>query len=152
MTDKRVLKFFIATFLLLGFAAACFAHKEETLPQLIARAEAAKPDHQPDLYMEIAERQRQAASNELKAERWDEFRADLKEVEKNCDKAHKAAIASSKHIKNTEIKIRRILTHLKETKLDVSVDDQPTVQKVIDQLEQFRTELLRNMFGGKGDD
>ena len=42
MTDKRVFKLSIAAFLLLGVAAACFARKEETLPQLIARAEAAK--------------------------------------------------------------------------------------------------------------
>jgi len=74
----------------------------------------------------------------------------LNDVAKYSDKAHKAAIASGKKVKNTEIKIRRISTRLKETKMNVGVDDQPAVQAVIDQLEEFRTELLRSMFGGKG--
>jgi hypothetical protein len=36
--------------------------------------------------------------------------------------------------------------------MNVSVDDQPAVQAIIDQLEAFRTELLRSMFGGKRND
>ena len=136
----------------LGLVAVSSARKEETLQELVARAESAKTDQQPDLYMEAAERQRRAALDALKSEHWDEFHTDLKDVANYCDKAHKAAIASGKKIKNTEIKIRRISTRLRETRLDVGVDDQPAVQAVIDQLEEFRTELLRSMFGGKGND
>ena len=138
--------------ILLGLIATSSARKEETLQELLSRAEAAKVDQQPDLYMEAAERQRKASVDAAKAEKWDEFQSDLKDIANYCDKAHKAAITSSKHVKNTEIRIRRISTHLKETKMDVSVDDQPAVQAVIDELEQFRTELLRSMFGGKSND
>jgi hypothetical protein len=142
----------VIALMVLGLVAVSSARKEETLQELVARAEAAKLDQQPDLYMEAAERQRRAALDALKSERWDEFHADLKDIAKYCDRAHKAAIASAKKIKNTEIKIRRISTRLRETKLNVGVDDQPAVQAVIDQLEEFRTELLRSMFGGKGND
>jgi len=140
----------VAACVVLGLVAISSARKEETLQELVARAEAAKVEQQPDLFMEAAERQHRAALDALKAEHWDEFHAYLNDVAKYSDKAHKAAIASGKKVKNTEIKIRRISTRLKETKMNVGVDDQPALQAVIDQLEEFRTELLRSMFGGKG--
>lgn len=133
---------------LLG-CVATFARKPETLQELLARAEAAKTDQQPKLYMDAAERQHKAAADALKANRQDEFQADLKDIVEYCDKAHAAAIKSKKHVKDTEIRIRRISGHLKEMKLDADVDTQPTVQKAVDQLEHFRTELLLSMFGGK---
>ncbi len=137
---------------LLGLAAFSFGRKEETLKELVARAEASRPDQQSDLYMEAADRQRKAAVDAVKASRWEDFDAELRDVILYCDKAHAAAISSNKHIKNTEIRIRRISSHLKDIKLDVEVDDQPKVQAAIDQLEQFRTDLMRKMFGGKSND
>ncbi len=137
---------------LLALAAFSFGRKEETLIELIARAETSRPDQQPDLYMEAADRQRKTAMEAMKAERWEEFEADLQDIVKYCDKARAAAISSTKHIKSTEIRIRRISGHLKDVKLDVALDDQPKVQVVINKLEEFRTELLRKMFGGKGND
>ena len=138
--------------LVLGLITVSFGRKEETVQELVARAEAAKPDQQPNLYMAAAERQRRAANDAMKADHWEEFRSDVQDIVKYCDRAHKAAITSNKHIKDTEIKIRQISTHLKETKMNVDVDDQPAVQSAIDQLEQYRTDLLRSMFGGKSND
>jgi len=137
---------------LLALMTLSFGRKDETLKELIARTEAARPDQQPDLYMEAADRQRKAAADAMKADRWEEFGSDLQDVVKYCDKAHTAAISTNKHIKNTEIRIRRISSYLKDIKLDVEVDDQPKVQTAIDQLEQFRTDLMRKIFGGKGND
>jgi hypothetical protein len=136
---------------LLG-ALAGFARKPETLQELLARADSAKTDQQPKLYMDAAELQHKAATDALKANREDEFHTDLNGVVEYCDKAQAAAIKSKKHVKHTEIRIRKISGHLKEMKLDADVDDQPTVQKAIDQLEHFRTELLLSLFGGKGND
>lgn len=147
--SKRVA---MAVFLVVILAAFSFGRSGETLQELVARADASRADQQPDLYMEAAEVQRRAAVSAGKAEQWDQFRSALRDVILYCDKAHNSAVKSKKHIKNTEIKIRRISVHLKETKMDVGIDDQPIVQKAIDQLEQFRTELLRSMFGGKGND
>jgi hypothetical protein len=150
---KKMIKFVRSVaFLLLALAAFSFGRKEETLKELIARTEASRPDQQPDLYMEAADRQRKAAMDAMKAERWEEFEADLQDIVKYCDKARVAASSSTKHIKNTEIRIRRISNHLKEVKLDIALDDQPKVQAAINKLEEFRTELLRKMFGSKGND
>ena len=137
--------------ILLGTLAG-FARKPETLQELVARADSAKIDQQPKLYMDAAEIQHKAATDALKGNRGDEFHTDLNGVVQYCDKAHTAAMASKKHVKDTEIRIRKISGHLKEMKMDAEVDDQPTVQKAIDQLEHFRTELLLSLFGGKGND
>ncbi len=152
MTDKRAIKFAAVLLFVLGLATFSLARKEETLPELVARADAAPTDKQPDLYMEAAERQRKAASDALKADRAEDFRASLRDILQFCDRAHKAAVASGKRTKNTEIKIRRISNYLKDIKLDADPSNQPAVQQTIDQLEQFRTELLRKMFGDKGHD
>lgn len=131
----------------LGVGAA--AKKEESLEQLAAQAKAAQPDKQPDLYMEIAQREMKAADDALKAGNSDDFLARLQDVVTYCDSAHAAALQYPKHVKNTEIRIRRISTHLREVKFNADFDDQPKVQKAIDQLETFRTELFQRMFGGQ---
>lgn len=136
----------------LGFATVSWARKDESLKDLVARAEASNPAQQPDLFMEAADRQNREALAAVKANQWEGFGTALQNVVTYCDKAHAAAITSGKHIKNTEIKIRRISTRLKDIKLDVELDDQPKVQAAIDRLEQFRTDLMRKMFSGKGND
>lgn len=135
-----------------GLSVVCFARKEETLEQLIERAKAARPDQQAGLYMEVAERQVKSATDASRANQHDEFRIQLKSAVDSCDKAHAAALHANKHIKSTEIKLRRISSHLQSIKLDMDVDDQAPVQAAIDQLETFRTELLRGMFGSKSND
>jgi len=102
---------------LLGSVAA-FARKPETLQELVQRAESAKTDQQPKLYMDAAELQHKAATDALKANRQDEFHRDLNDIVQYCDKAQAAATKSKKHVKDTEIRIRRISGHLKEMKLD----------------------------------
>jgi hypothetical protein len=138
--------------LVLLASVAASARKPETLQELVARADSAKIDQQPKLYMDAAELQHKAATDALKADRKSELGGDLNDIVQYCDKAQAAAIKSKKHVKDTEIKIRRISGHLKEMKLEADVDDQPTIQKAIDQLEHFRTELLLSLFGGKSND
>ena len=136
---------------LLALTAASFGKSDETTEQLIARADAARPDQQPDLYMEVAQRAVKSAPEAYKAEKVEEFRGALQQIVKYSDRAHAAALHSGKHIKNTEIKIREIAIRLRDIKLNVDVDDQPPVQAAVDQMEGFRTELLHSMFGTKGD-
>jgi hypothetical protein len=129
-----------------------FAAKEESLEQLIARAQAAKPDQQPDLYMQLADRLLKSATESYKNNRREEFHAQLDDIIKYCDSAHSSAMHANKHIKRTEIKIRQIATRLRDIKLNVDVEDQKHVQSAIDRLEAFRTELLHSMFGSKNND
>jgi hypothetical protein len=138
--------------LLLAAAMASFGRTEETLEQLIARADASRPDQQPDLYMQVAQRELKSATEANKEDKIEEFRAAVQQIVKYSDSAHSAAMHSGKHIKPTEIKIREIAIRLRDIKLNVDADNQPPVQAAIDRLEGFRTELLHSMFGSKSND
>jgi len=137
---------------LLATSILSFGRSEEPLQQLIARADAAQPGHQPDLYVEVAERELKSTVESYKANKPEEGRVALEQIVTYADKAHAAAIHTGKRIKHTEIKIRQIATRLRDMKLDVAVDDQPLIQAALDKLEDFRTELLRSMFGSKSND
>jgi hypothetical protein len=137
---------------LLAAAVLSLGRKEETLEQLIARAEAARPDQQSDLFMQVAERELKSATDAYKASQWEQFRGALQDIVKYSDSGHSAAMHSNKRLKHTEIKIREISNKLRDLKLNVDIDDQPGVQAAIDRLEGFRTELLHSMFGSKNND
>ena len=137
---------------LLAAAAASFGKSEETIEQLIARADAARPDQQPDLYMKVAQRELKFATEAYKADKLEEFRTAVQQIVKYSDNAHSAALHSGKHLKSTEIRIREIAKRLRDIKLNVDADEQPPVQAAIDRLEGFRTELLHSMFGSKSND
>jgi len=122
------------------------AARDETIDQLITRADAAQPGQQPDLYLEVADRELKAAIDSYKANRPEDGRADLEKIVTYADKAHASAIHSGKRLPHTEIKIRRISTRLRDLKLNVEVDDQSLVQAAIDKLEDFRTDILKSLF------
>jgi len=129
-----------------------FARQQETLPQLMARADAASSGQQADLCMEVAEREVKLVIEAYKANKTDEVRDSLQQIVKYADKGHSAAIQSGKRMKHTEIKLRQVALHLRDLRLNVDVDDQPLVQAAVDKLEDFRTEILKNMFGSKSND
>jgi len=144
----------VLTTLIFALAAVllCFGRQQETLPQLMARADAASSGQQADLCMEVAERELKLVIEGYKANKTDEVRDSLNEIVKYADKGHSAAIQSGKRLKHTEIKLRQISLHLRDLKFNVDVDDQPLVQAAVDKLEDFRTEILKKMFGPNGND
>lgn len=136
----------------LSLAPTAFAKKDEPLEELIARANAARPEKQPDLFAEVAEREMDTLADALKANKPDELRSDLQQVVTYCDRAQAAAIQSKKHVKRTEIRIRQLSHRLRDMKPDVDPDSTAEFQAAIDKLEHFRAELLRSMFDLKDDD
>jgi len=144
----------VLTFLIYVLAAGllCFGRQEETLAQLMARADASSAGQQADLCMEVAEREVKAVIEAYKADKVDEMRDSLQQIVKYADKGHSAAIQSGKRMKHTEIKLRQVALRLRDLKLNVDVDDQPLVQAAVDKLEDFRTQILKSMFGSKSND
>jgi hypothetical protein len=135
--------------------AACLlslGREEESLDQLIARADAAQPAQQVDLYVQVADRELKLAVDGYKANNPEDGSAALAPLITYADKAHAAAITSRKRVKHTEIKLRQITGRLRDLKLNVGMDDQPKIQAAIDKVETFRTELLESMFGSKNHD
>ena len=137
---------------LLALTPALVAKKDEPLDQLIARANAANVDHQPDLFAEVAEREMNAVVDSFKANQPEEMRSNLEQVVTFCERAQAAAVQSKKHVKRTEIRIRQLSHRLRDMKPDVEPEDAPVVQSAIDKLEHYRAELLRSMFNLKDDD
>jgi hypothetical protein len=142
----------VVAVILVAASLFSFGKRDETTEQLIARAEAAPPHQQSDLFLEVAERELKLATEAFKADKREEGRTALEQIVKYSDKAHSASIASRKRIKHTEIKLRQISGRLRDIKLNVDVDDQAQVQATIGKLEDFRSELLKSMFGSKNND
>jgi hypothetical protein len=134
---------------LLSAAVFSFARKEETLEQLIARANEARPNQQADLYMEVADRELKFAVEANKAGQSEALRSALQEMVKYSGNAHVVAMHSDKRLKRTEIKLRGISSKLRDLKGNAEADDQAPVQCAIDQVEGFRTDLLHAMFRSK---
>jgi polyhydroxyalkanoate synthesis regulator phasin len=137
--------------ILLATSFAAFASKPETLQQLIARAESARLEDRPALYVEIAERQLTSADDLYTAGKVDDARAALQDLVTYSEKAHDSAIQSGKKLKGTEITFRKMAAKLRDIKRNLNFDDQAPVQTATDRLESLRTDLLSHMFGkGKG--
>jgi hypothetical protein len=139
------------TAILLTLAAlalpALSSAKEESIPQLISRAESARLEDRPQIYAEIAERQLKNADQLYNEGKADEAQAAVKDVVSYSDKASDAATRTGKKLKNTEIAVRKMAEKLRDIKRSLSFEDQPPVQTAIEQLEALRTNLLQRMFG-----
>jgi len=133
----------------LAISLIAFASKTETLQELIARAEAAKPPDRPALYVEVAERQLESADKLYTAGNTEEARSAVQDVVSYSEKAHDAVIQSDKKIKGVEISLRKMAARLRDIQRTVNFDDQAPVQSAASQLESLRTDLLTHMFKGK---
>jgi hypothetical protein len=120
---------------------------KETVQQLAARADAARPEDRPGLYIEIAQRQLKAVNELFAAGKDEDAVLAVKDVVTYSEKAHDAAIAARNKLKNTEIALRKMAAKLRDIKRTLSFEDQAPVQAASDQLEALRTDLLAKMFG-----
>jgi hypothetical protein len=135
------------TAVLLATSLLAFASKQESLQDLIARADAAKLDDRPSLYVEIAERQLKSADELFTAGKVENAEGAVRDVVAYSEKAHDAAIQSGKRLKNTEIDFRKMAAKLRDIKRTLNFDDQAPLQAAADRLESLRTDLLSHMFG-----
>ena len=120
---------------------------KDTVQQLAARADAARPEDRPGLYIEIAERQLKSSTELFGAGKDEDAVLAVKDVVTYSEKAHDAAIAARNKLKNTEIALRKMAAKLRDVKRTLSFEDQAPVQAASDRLEALRTDLLGQMFG-----
>jgi hypothetical protein len=147
MTIMRV---WVAILVLLAASSlATFAGKEESLDQLIARAEAARLQDRPSLYLQIARRQGEAADKHYEDGDAEAGNSALNDMVTYSDKATDAAVRSGKRLKDTEIALRKMAEKFRDIKRTLPFEDQAPVQQAIDHLEKLRTDLLTAMFGKK---
>jgi hypothetical protein len=148
-----ILVFLIAALLAaLALATVAFpavAGKDESLDQLIARAESARPEDRPALYLEIARQKADAADKLYNASNTEAGNAALQDVVTFSKKATDASIDTGKKLKNTEIALRKMVEKFRDIKRTVAFEDQAPIQQTMDELEKMRTDLLSAMFGKK---
>ncbi|HMJ22328.1 MAG TPA: hypothetical protein VK513_10485 [Terriglobales bacterium] len=125
------------------------ARTEESLEQLIARAESAPPGDRPGLYIQIARQQAESADKLYQAGNSEAGNTALSNVVTYSEKASDAASRSGKKLKDTEIALRKMAEKFRDVKHNVPFDDQAPIQQAIDRLEKMRTDLLSAMFGKK---
>jgi polyhydroxyalkanoate synthesis regulator phasin len=133
--------------LILAVAAASSASKEQSLQELIERANSATVKDQPALYIEIAERQLKSADELYNQGKVDDARAAVSDVVKYSEKAHDAAVQSGKRLKPTEMASRKMSRRLRDLKRTLNFEDQEPVQAAADRLETLAQDLLAHMFG-----
>jgi hypothetical protein len=133
--------------LLLAVSLAAFAGKDETLQELVARADAAPLKDRPALYIEIAARQLKSADVLYDTGQVVQARAAVQDVVTYCSKARDAAVESNKKVKKTELAVRNMSRHLSDLKHTLNYEDQAPVQSAADQLQTLADDLLTHMFG-----
>jgi len=117
--------------------------------QLKERAFAARKAEQPKLFLEVAERQLQAADNAFSQGQTEAGKAATEDVADACEKAGAAATGARKHLKSTEMEIRALARKLDAMRHTLSFEDQGPLAAAIERMEQVRNDLLSAMFGPK---
>ncbi len=135
----------IAT-LLAAFLASPMAAKEQTLEELKARVSSASVGDRPQICLQIAERQLENADRLYSIYDSEKAASDLTDVVAFSELARDYAIQSHKHVKQTEIDVRKMARKLNDLRHGVSHDEQAAVQQAIDRLQRVRDDLLLAMF------
>lgn len=132
-----------------ALATALLSLAGETLQQLKARVDAAHGGDQAKLCLEVASRELQQADNSFQAGDIQQGQAAVQEVVTYAERAGNAARVSGKHLKKTEIELRRIANRLDDIGRSLSFDDRVPLKAAVQRLEHVRTELLARMFDDK---
>ncbi len=135
----------VAVLLFLACAPPALS-RHETVDELKAKLASAKESDQPKLCLEIARLQLDATEDAYKASQLPQAQALLEDVVDFAQKAGDAARQSHKHIKKTEIEVRKMSRRLQDLKPTVDVDNRQPVQDAVNHLEHIRTQLLMQMF------
>jgi hypothetical protein len=135
--------------LLAVLAAVSASAKQETVEQLKARAESAKPPQQVKLFLQLAERRFDAADASYKQGDADSGKAVVDEVVSYCERAASAANSTGKHLKDAEIRIRDLQRKVDGLRQSVGYDERPPLRAAVDRLEKIRSDLLATMFRKK---
>jgi hypothetical protein len=132
--------------LLAAVATACWAAGVETVDQLKARLESARPEDRIGLCLQIAHQQIRNADKFYNDGNVEQGRAAVEDIVTYSKKAGDDATQSNKHLKNVEISARKLAEKLRDIKRTLALEDQPPVEKAIERMEAIRTTLLKEMF------
>jgi hypothetical protein len=88
----------------------------------------------------------QLASQQLSAGDTAKASASLKAVQSYAEKIHMGVADDAKKLKNAEILMRHTAYMLKELTMGASLDDRPTLESTLKQLDQVQSEMMMQVF------
>ena len=132
-------------------APAAFAANDKILDvhemaALESRAAQAAPKEQCFLYAELAHSMAELAGQQINAGDERDASTSLKAVQKYAAKIHMNVADDAKKLKNAEILMRHTAFRLKEIMMGASLDDRPTLESTLKQLDQVQSEMMLQVF------
>jgi hypothetical protein len=118
----------------------------QALQALVARADTATPREQCFLYAEIVHDMTELAGRQLSAGNIEEASETIKIVQEYAAKIHMDVSADSKKLKNAEILMRHTAFRLKDILAQASLDDRPTLDATLKQLDQVQAQMMLQVF------
>jgi hypothetical protein len=118
----------------------------KTLLLLQAKADQASPKEQCFLYAEIVHDMAEIASQEMSAGDMITASATLKAMQNYAQKIHMGLADDSRKLKNAEILMRHTAYRLNDILHSASVDDRPTLESALQQLNKVQSELMLQVF------
>ena len=135
----------VATCVLLTCALAAYA-AQKSIDQMKAEAEKAEGGHQAKLCAELAQLLVPIADQQFTEGNVVEAQKTVQEILSYATKARDVSIKSRNKMKETEIGLRTTQRKLEALKRTLASDDRPPLDAVEKKLEQFRQDILNEMF------
>ena len=118
----------------------------QALLMLEAKADQASPKEQCFLYAEIVHDMTEIAGQELSSGDISHASETLKAVQGYAQKIHMGMAEDTRKLKNAEILMRHTAFRLQEILHAASLDDRPTLESTLKQLDQVQSELMMQVF------
>ncbi len=119
----------------------------ETLTSLKAKADAAHGGEQAKLCLEYARLQLETANSLFTDGQVDKAQAEIREVVDYSRKGAEAASSAGKQLKETEIRLRKLVERMHDIGESLAFEDRPPVHQAQDDIEQIRSDLMVKMWG-----
>ena len=135
----------VGTCVLLTCALAIYA-AQKNIDQMKAEADRAEGGHQAKLCAELAQLLVPIADQQFTEGNVVEAQKTVQEILNYATKARDASINSRSKMKETEITLRTAQRKLEALRRTLAADDRPPLDAVEKKLEQFRQDILNEMF------
>lgn len=118
----------------------------QQIAALEARAAQAAPKEQCFLYTELVHSLAEQAGQQLNAGDERNAAASLDAVHRYAQQIHMNVANDARRLKNAEILMRHTAFRLKEIMMEAQLDDRPTLESTLKQLDQVEAEMMLQVF------
>ena len=122
---------------------------QRNIEQMKASAERASGGSQARQYAELAKYLVDVADQQFTQANVEQAQATIQEVVNYCLKARDASLKSHGKMKETEIILRETQRRVEAVKRTLAAEDRPPLEQAEKKIEQYRQDLLDEMFGSK---